>query len=77
MTGKMVWISIILCVLHGILLIGTISSNGVELEKTLLPGEDGSTLLNSKDKYRTITLNFIRKSAALNVNKNFTVRAVE
>ena len=54
-----------------------ISSNGVELEKTLLPSDDGSTILQFKDEYRTFTLTFPEKSVVSERDPSSAVRAVK
>ncbi len=54
-----------------------ISSNGVELEKTVIIGENNDTITQFIDEYRTFTLTFPEKSTTSELDANYTVRAVQ
>ena len=54
-----------------------LSSNGVELEKAIFPGDHGSTILQFKDEYRTFILTIPENTTASNVEIDPVVRAVK
>ena len=54
-----------------------ISSNGVELEKTITTGEDNETIIQFKDEYRTFTLTLPEKSTASEIEPNAVIKTVQ
>lgn len=55
----------------------TISSNGIELEKTVLTGDDGSIILQFKDEIRTFTLTSPKKQAVNESELRSSLKAIQ